>query len=182
MVSTILFALLSLQCVSNTLGTSISTSSKDFENIEHSQQSIVLLNFIGKLSILLIIIQSSGDIEQIFYSIVRLCLPSKSHPTLNNVIQPLSSDEEYPMVGVQLPMMNEIEFCISMITCACNLDWPKSRLIIQVLDDSTDEIVMKIINQCVQEWSNQEYQIDVVRRENRQGFKAGNLKNGLKTI
>ncbi|UJR19181.1 hypothetical protein I4U23_022311 [Adineta vaga] len=111
------------------------------------------------LSILLIIIQS-----------------------LRRVIPPLSNNDEYPMVGVQLPMMNENEFCMSMITCACNLDWPKDRLIIQVLDDSTDGIVMKMIDQCVQEWFNRGYRIDVVRRENRHGFKAGNLQNGLDKI
>ncbi|UJR19293.1 hypothetical protein I4U23_022422 [Adineta vaga] len=148
-------------------------------NVNHVQRSsITIHNLIQNLSILFIIIQSSEDIEQIIYTILRFCLPSKSHPTPSS----LSTDNAYPMVAVQLPMMNEKEFCISMITCACNLDWSKDRLIIQVLDDSTDEIVMKMIDQCVQEWFDRGYRISVIRRQNRQGFKAGNLKNGLEKI
>ncbi|CAF1165790.1 unnamed protein product, partial [Adineta ricciae] len=152
------------------------------DNIYHVQRSITIVDFLQTLSILLIIIQTSDDIEQIIYTILRVGLPSKSHPTLSRVMPPSSTDDEYPMVAVQLPMMNEKEFCISMITCACNLEWPKDRLIIQVLDDSTDETVMKMIDMCVEEWSSRGFQIDVVRRDDRYGFKAGNLKNGLEKI
>jgi beta-mannan synthase len=190
MVATIVFAFLSLQCVSEAttttpngyLNITYQEMNSVSENVNHIQKSTTILGLIEKLSILLIIIQSSGDIEQIIYTILRLCLPPKSHPTLSNVVPSLSTDEKYPMVAVQLPMMNEKEFCLSMIMCACNLDWPKSRLIIQVLDDSTDEIVMAMIDQCVQEWFDRGYQINIVRRDNRRGFKAGNLKNGLEKI
>ncbi|UJR19096.1 hypothetical protein I4U23_022227 [Adineta vaga] len=149
-----------------------------FENIRHIQRPMTNHDLIENLSILFIIIQSLNDIEQIVYTILRFCLPSKSHPTLSSV----STADEYSLVGVQLPMMNEKEFCISMITSACNLDWPKDRLIIQVLDDSTDEKVMIMIDQCVQIWLDRGYRISVVRRENRHGFKAGNLKNGLEKL
>ncbi|CAF1606186.1 unnamed protein product [Adineta ricciae] len=192
MLATMIFTFLVLSCLSEQIAatsngylniTDQQTSSVyDDDDVSHIQRSPTILNLIERLSILLLIIQSSEDIEQIIYTILRLCLSSKTHPTLSSVISSLSGDNAYPIVAVQLPMMNEKEFCISMITCACNLEWPKDRLIIQVLDDSTDEIVMAMIDRCAQEWLDRGYRISVVRRKNRHGFKAGNLKNGLEKL
>ncbi|XP_020575679.1 glucomannan 4-beta-mannosyltransferase 2-like [Phalaenopsis equestris] len=47
----------------------------------------------------------------------------------------------FPMVLVQIPMYNEKEVYKLSIGAACNLDWPTERMIIQVLDDSTDPVV-----------------------------------------
>jgi beta-mannan synthase len=44
----------------------------------------------------------------------------------------------YPMVLVQIPMYNEKEVCEQSIAAACKISWPSNRIIIQVLDDSTD--------------------------------------------
>ncbi|CAF4699119.1 unnamed protein product, partial [Rotaria sp. Silwood2] len=76
-------------------------------------------------------------------------------------------------------MMNEIECCASVIEYACNIDWPKTRLFTQVLDDSTEERVMALIDQCVDKWRKNDMQIDILRRPDRKGFKAGNLINGM---
>ena len=45
--------------------------------------------------------------------------------------------KDFPNVVVQLPMFNEKEVCQAVIDAACQLDWPKSRMMVQVLDDST---------------------------------------------
>jgi beta-mannan synthase len=47
----------------------------------------------------------------------------------------------YPMVMVQIPMYNELEVYKLSIGAVCGLKWPKERLIIQVLDDSTDAFI-----------------------------------------
>src|SRR5437762_9186466 len=46
---------------------------------------------------------------------------------------------DYPYVTVQLPIFNELYVIERLINAACQLDWPRDRLDIQVLDDSTDE-------------------------------------------
>src|SRR5512135_102194 len=47
--------------------------------------------------------------------------------------------DELPIVTVQLPIYNEMYVAERLIDTVCQLDYPKDRLEIQVLDDSTDE-------------------------------------------
>nr|CAB3483052.1 unnamed protein product [Digitaria exilis] len=49
--------------------------------------------------------------------------------------------DKYPMVLVQIPMYNEREVYKLSIGAACALEWPTERVVIQVLDDSTDPVV-----------------------------------------
>ncbi|CAF4767524.1 unnamed protein product, partial [Rotaria sp. Silwood2] len=127
---------------------------------------------------LFIILWVISNINPLIQFILRFCLPAKVHPTLYDVLPSPPNITDYPIVAVQLPMRNEIECCAFIIGCACKLDWPKTRLLIQVLDDSTDEPVMTLIDQCVDKWSRQGVQINVIRRPDRKGFKAGNLAHG----
>ncbi|PWA64926.1 nucleotide-diphospho-sugar transferases superfamily protein [Artemisia annua] len=53
----------------------------------------------------------------------------------------------YPMVLVQIPMYNEKEVYQLSIGAACGLSWPSNRIIIQVLDDSTDPLIKVIKEQ-----------------------------------
>src|SRR5215207_1448850 len=46
---------------------------------------------------------------------------------------------EWPVVTVQLPLYNEMYVAARLIDAVCALDYPRDRLEIQVLDDSTDE-------------------------------------------
>lgn len=87
---------------------------------------------------------------------------------------------ETPMVTIQLPLYNEMYVVRRLIEASCNIDYPKDKLEIQVLDDSTDETV-DLVASIVREKQEQGYLIHHVRRPNRQGFKAGALKEGLKT-
>ncbi|HWC30988.1 MAG TPA: glycosyltransferase, partial [Dehalococcoidia bacterium] len=86
--------------------------------------------------------------------------------------------EEWPTVTVQLPIYNEMYVARRLIDAAAMLDYPTSRLQIQVLDDSTDETVA-VVEQAVEHWRAEGVDIRHVRRPSREGFKAGALGNGL---
>lgn len=85
-----------------------------------------------------------------------------------------------PMVTIQLPLYNEMYVVRRLIDASCAIEYPKDKLEIQVLDDSTDETV-DLVASIVREKQEQGYIIHHVRRPNRKGFKAGALKEGLKT-
>src|SRR5512136_3180306 len=87
---------------------------------------------------------------------------------------------ELPRVTVQLPMFNELCVAERVIDSACALDYPRERLEVQVLDDSTDETT-GIARAAVERWKARGVDIVYVHRVNRQGFKAGALENGLAT-
>ncbi len=88
--------------------------------------------------------------------------------------------EHYPFVTVQLPIFNELYVVERLIDSIAEFDYPKDRFEIQVLDDSTDE-TLQISQAKVGEYKAKGYQIDLVRRPDRKGFKAGALQYGLQT-
>jgi len=85
-----------------------------------------------------------------------------------------------PMVTVQLPMYNERLVARRIIRKACELDYPKDRLQIQVLDDSTDD-TCQVALEAVAEVRAQGFDVEYVHRDNREGYKAGALAYGMKT-
>lgn len=85
-----------------------------------------------------------------------------------------------PHVTVQLPMYNEKYVAARVIEATCRLDWPRDKLQIQVLDDSTDETVA-VASAAVERARRQGFDIELIHRDNRQGYKAGALANGLAT-
>ncbi|XP_077222530.1 putative xyloglucan glycosyltransferase 5 [Tasmannia lanceolata] len=89
------------------------------------------------------------------------------------------SGYEYPMVLVQIPMCNEREVYEQSISAVCQIDWPKERLLIQVLDDSDDENVVRLIKAEVTNWSQKGINIIYRHRLVRTGYKAGNLKSAM---
>jgi cellulose synthase/poly-beta-1,6-N-acetylglucosamine synthase-like glycosyltransferase len=86
--------------------------------------------------------------------------------------------DEPPVVTVQLPLFNEYYVVERLIKSVCNMDYPKDRLEIQVLDDSTDDTV-ELASSLVDEYKNKGFNIKYIHRTNRQGYKAGALKEGL---
>ncbi len=84
----------------------------------------------------------------------------------------------YPRVTVQLPVYNERYVIERLIRSVAEMAYPKDRLEIQVLDDSTDETVL-IAERCVAELKGEGYDIVCLHRERRVGFKAGALRDGL---
>ncbi|KAJ4765243.1 cellulose synthase like [Rhynchospora pubera] len=98
---------------------------------------------------------------------------------------PIEEDEElgslaYPMVLVQIPMYNEKEVYQLSIGAACSLTWPADRLIVQVLDDSTDPVTKVLVEQECQKWRKKGINVKYETRKDRAGYKAGNLKEGMK--
>ncbi|XP_020211591.1 probable xyloglucan glycosyltransferase 12 [Cajanus cajan] len=85
----------------------------------------------------------------------------------------------FPMVLVQIPMCNEKEVYQQSIAAVCNLDWPKGKLLIQVLDDSDDPTTQLLIKEEVQKWQQEGANILYRHRVIRDGYKAGNLKSAM---
>ncbi len=85
----------------------------------------------------------------------------------------------FPRVTVQLPIYNEALVVERLIESIVRLDWPRDRLQIQVLDDSTDETTA-IVQSLVDDYRAQGIDVELVHRTDRHGFKAGALKEGLK--
>jgi cellulose synthase/poly-beta-1,6-N-acetylglucosamine synthase-like glycosyltransferase len=85
---------------------------------------------------------------------------------------------EFPVVTVQLPLFNERFVAARLIEFAARLDWPKNKLEIQVLDDSTDD-TRGIVDEAVNRLAFEGVNIRVLRREHRKGYKAGALQEGM---
>ncbi|HUF00561.1 MAG TPA: cellulose synthase family protein [Anaerolineales bacterium] len=83
-------------------------------------------------------------------------------------------------VTVQLPIFNEKYTVERLLRAVTRLDYPADRLQIQVLDDSTDDTV-DLISRLVEEYKSRGVNIELIQRVNRKGYKAGALKNGLRT-
>jgi len=88
------------------------------------------------------------------------------------------SDAELPHVVLQIPVFNEPLVTEQALRCAAQLDWPKDKLRIQLLDDSTDETPQRA-EAVANELRAQGADIEHVRRPDRQGFKAGACAYGL---
>jgi cellulose synthase/poly-beta-1,6-N-acetylglucosamine synthase-like glycosyltransferase len=84
-----------------------------------------------------------------------------------------------PVVTVQLPIYNEIYVIERLLKAISDLDYPKNKLEIQVLDDSTDE-TRELTERTVANLQERGFDAVVLHRENRVGFKAGALDNGFK--
>jgi hypothetical protein len=81
-------------------------------------------------------------------------------------------------VLVQLPIYNERYVAERVIDAVCRLDWPRERLVVQVLDDSDDD-TPEIAGRAVERWRRAGVAISHVRRPARTGYKAGALAHGL---
>ncbi|HSI69437.1 MAG TPA: glycosyltransferase, partial [Gillisia sp.] len=130
----------------------------------------------------IIILYTLASVLILFYSISQLNLlfnyiRSKKQKEATPVFD-LSKTGEIPYVTIQLPLYNEMYVVERLLRNIATIDYPMDRLEIQVLDDSTDESIEKtrgLINELQQKGLD----IQHITRENRQGFKAGALKDGL---
>ncbi|KAG6473226.1 hypothetical protein ZIOFF_067139 [Zingiber officinale] len=122
---------------------------------------------------------------------------------INAGADPESGNLDFPMVLVQIPMYNERKVYKLSIGAACALFWPSDRIVIQVLDDSTDPTIKVSLlpvafNQYkpiksefnrfsfqgmveieCKLWANKGINIYYEVRDNRKGYKAGALKLGM---
>jgi cellulose synthase/poly-beta-1,6-N-acetylglucosamine synthase-like glycosyltransferase len=98
----------------------------------------------------------------------------------NHTGEPAARFEDLPRVTVQLPMFNEQFVAERLIESVCKLKYPREKLDIQVLDDSTDETV-EVVRDLVERYVALGHPITYHHRTNREGFKAGALAEGMKT-
>jgi cellulose synthase/poly-beta-1,6-N-acetylglucosamine synthase-like glycosyltransferase len=110
------------------------------------------------------------------YTLVYLYYRNKK----NRTTEPAQRFSELPRVTVQLPIFNEQFVVDRLLQAVCQLDYPREKLEIQLLDDSTDETVA-VARGLVQHYSAQGYPVTYLHRTNRAGFKAGSLHEGMKS-
>lgn len=122
------------------------------------------------ISLTIILIYSSHGYVMLYF---QRKYGAKTHKRNENLV----SDKK---VTVQLPIYNEKFVVERLINSVCNLDYPNENLEIQVLDDSTDETV-EIVSKLIEEKKKEGVNIVHLHRENRNGFKAGALREGMKS-
>ena len=93
-------------------------------------------------------------------------------------LQPAERLPELPKVTVQLPLYNEMYVAERLLDAVAALDYPKDKLEVQVLDDSTDETTQIVARKAAQLCA-QGFDVHHIHRSNRHGYKAGALENGL---
>jgi glycosyltransferase involved in cell wall biosynthesis len=91
----------------------------------------------------------------------------------------VESREDLPHVTIQLPLYNEATVAARLFDHVAAIEWPRSRLEIQVLDDSTDETRL-LVRQKVDDLRESGLDVVYIHRVDRTGYKAGALDNGLK--
>src|SRR2546428_9465692 len=95
-----------------------------------------------------------------------------------NLPTPKGKFEILPRVTIQLPLYNEMYVVERLIEAVARIQSPRNRLEIQVLDDSTDE-TQGIARGRVEQLRQQGLDISYLHRDNRSGYKAGALQEGL---
>jgi len=92
--------------------------------------------------------------------------------------KPVLTDDQWPVVTIQLPVFNELYVIERLIDSCCAIEYPLDKLEIQVLDDSTDESFEVAAKKIAEK---QKLGIDIkhIKRPERKGFKAGALAYGL---
>ncbi|KEZ92078.1 cellulose synthase family protein [Nonlabens ulvanivorans] len=129
-----------------------------------------------------IIIYSTSLVMILFYAFAQLNLLFNYLAARKNTVDGptfnLDNPAEIPYVTIQLPVFNEAYVMERLLDNIVLLDYPHEKLEIQVLDDSTDETVVTT-KAHVEKLAATGIDITHITRENRVGFKAGALKEGL---
>ena len=139
-------------------------------------------------SIAIIVLYGLALVMILFYSIFQLILAvsyRKAHAgKTTKGFRPIEKVEqlpvdELPVVTIQLPIYNEYYVVERLLRNFAKMEYPLSKLEIQVLDDSTDETV-ELVAKLVEEIREHGVDIKHIRRKERVGYKAGALDYGLK--
>ena len=85
-----------------------------------------------------------------------------------------------PLITIQLPIYNEKYVATRLVDSVCKMDYPKNRMYIQVLDDSDDDTSLKL-EELVQKYKKEGFDIHHIRRGSRKGYKAGALRHAMKS-
>jgi cellulose synthase/poly-beta-1,6-N-acetylglucosamine synthase-like glycosyltransferase len=114
------------------------------------------------------------------YGLHRYYLVYAFFKNRDNVPGPPPAVAEWPKVTIQLPIYNERYVIKRLVDAVARFDYPRELLDIQVLDDSTDE-TQEVARNCVERYQQLGLPISYIHRDNREGFKAGALQEGLKS-
>jgi cellulose synthase/poly-beta-1,6-N-acetylglucosamine synthase-like glycosyltransferase len=98
----------------------------------------------------------------------------------NRAITPPHQFSELPRITVQLPIFNEQFVVERLVESVCRLNYPKDKLDIQLLDDSTDQ-TQQVARNLVERYAALGHPITYLHRADRKGFKAGALQEGMQT-
>ena len=94
----------------------------------------------------------------------------------NGQLTKANISDDLPFVTIQLPIFNELYVVERLIDNIVKMNYPKDKFQIHVLDDSTDETV-EVTHRKVKEYQALGFDIQQITRTNRQGYKAGALKD-----
>src|SRR5207253_10213152 len=100
------------------------------------------------------------------YFIIYLFLKNRQRAPV-----PAGRFEQLPVVTAQLPIFNEVYAVERLLRSVSKLDYPRDRLQIQVLDDSTDD-TREIIADCASELCERGFDVELIDRVDRTGFKS----------
>ena len=114
------------------------------------------------------------------YGIHRYALVYNYYKNRKRIAGPPPEISAWPQVTVQLPIYNEKYVIERLVEAIAAFDYPRELLDIQVLDDSTDE-TQEVAANCVERYRQLGVPISHIHRDNREGFKAGALQEGLKS-
>jgi cellulose synthase/poly-beta-1,6-N-acetylglucosamine synthase-like glycosyltransferase len=114
-----------------------------------------------------------------FYAVIQLSLAvSYLRFKKQNIVSVSEIKNDFPFVTIQLPIYNEKYVVERLLKKTSEIDWPKDKLEIQILDDSTDE-TKEILDKLVADFQSKGIPVTLIRRPTREGYKAGALKFGL---
>ncbi|EOY07917.1 Nucleotide-diphospho-sugar transferases superfamily protein, putative [Theobroma cacao] len=162
-------------------------SNKRDKQPNHAWKSILRVSFFVPLLRLAILLCSLMSIrlfiERVYMAIVILCvkvLRKKRYTRYSlEAMKDVELNKSHPLLLVQIPMYNEKEVYKLSIGSACGLSWPSPRLIVQVLAVSTNEVLRELIEFECRKWIEKGVNVKYETRNNRNGYKAGALKEGL---
>lgn len=126
-------------------------------------------NFIWLVAYFLVLVGMSG------YGFHRLMMVVLYLIHRKDVVAPLKQWEEWPLVTIQLPMFNEKYVVKGLLEKVTAIDYPKDKIEIQILDDSTDD-TYKLCQEQVEYYQAQGFDIKCLHRIDRTGYKAGALE------
>lgn len=133
------------------------------------------------MSLLIIVIYFLVLIFIFFYALTEFALAINYLKSKNSNVHKIEYiQKDHPVVTIQLPIYNEIYVVERLIDAVVNIKWPKEKLEIQLLDDSTDE-TSAVIAKKVAFYSAKGFDVQHIKRKSRVGFKAGALQHGMVT-
>jgi cellulose synthase/poly-beta-1,6-N-acetylglucosamine synthase-like glycosyltransferase len=148
----------------------------DFGKKEHYWSHLVGKIILGIYGFCLVLI--------FFYSVLQLSLAIayvKNKKKKKDEVKPVFDPTKAPMVTIQLPMFNELYVAERIIETCAAFDYPKDKMQIQVLDDSTDE-TKDVIAKKVAEVAARGINIQHIHRVDRTGYKAGALDAAMDRV